>query len=217
MEDLSLAVNDYLQTYNVDDVYYEATELLFILESPHTQEIKHGYPVAGSSGVEMTKFIYGADRDDAFGKLVANKDKYQASYNSIEKFGLLNVSPAPMQQQALADQELTRLDQEVVEVLEKLRVNYQAKKHRKESWNLVKQIILANFKTRLVSALEATQQLKYLVPCGRFAASYLDLVKEQVNLIEETEIITDIPHPSFNQWQSYETMQKLERKLPEIF
>ncbi|AGB41622.1 hypothetical protein Halha_1685 [Halobacteroides halobius DSM 5150] len=214
MTNLTVAVKDYFKEYTVEDIYDEETKLLFILESPHTQEIKYGYPVAGNSGLEMTKFIYEPKHQKPLGKLVANKEEYKANYNNLEKFGLLNVSPAPMQEQALKKKDLTKSEFDVLEILEKLRVNYKAKRHQKQEWNLVKEIVLNNFKQRLVTALKDHPQINYLVPCGRFATSYLDLIDDPV--VDSKEVIADIPHPSFNQWQRYELMDKLEHVLNKI-
>ncbi|GAB6100518.1 hypothetical protein JCM16358_23970 [Halanaerocella petrolearia] len=214
MTNIELAARDYLKKYKVDDIYYCETEILFILESPHTQEVKHGYPVAGNSGVEMAHYIY--NTDEPFGKLVAKKDEYETDYNQLEKFGLLNVGSAPMQSQALGDYSFTPTEKDVLEILEKLRVNYKAKQHQKDSWNSVKEIILDDFKERLHTALQESEKIKYLVPCGKFAASYLDLIKDSIEIIREKEIITGIPHPSFNQWRKYDSMENLEEILPKI-
>ncbi|WP_234983851.1 uracil-DNA glycosylase family protein [Selenihalanaerobacter shriftii] len=206
----------YFKKYEVEDVVYQETTVLFILESPHTQEIKYGYPVAGNSGLEMTKFIYGDDKDDAFGKIVGQPKKHQKEYNNIKNFGLLNVSPAPMQLGGLKGYDLTVEDKEVGEVLEKLRVNYKTKEHRNQDWNQIKKIILTDFKERLVNQIKSIPQLKYLVPCGKLAATYLDLIKNSNGVIQEKGIISEIPHPSFNQWSRYKTMNKLKIILKEM-
>lgn len=216
MADIVEITKEYLERYQVEDVIHDQTVMLFILESPHTQEIKHGYPVAGNSGLEMTRFIYQRDTDDALGKIVSQPEKYGEDYDGLKKFGLLNVSPAPMQAGGLKAYDLTAGDKKVVEILEKLRVNYKSKRHRNQEWNQVKEIILANFKRRLVSVLNSCLGMKYLVPCGKLATNYLDLVKDADQVIANKEIISDIPHPSFNQWSHYDSMEKLKKILKEL-
>ena len=214
MNNLQQITKKYFRNYQVQDVLPEATEVLFILESPHTQEIKYGYPVAGNSGREMTKFIYDQQKPEPFGKLVANAEEYKTTYQDLTRFGLLNVCPAPMQKQALQEFELSSAEKQVIAVLEKLRVNYKAVRHQKQDWNLIKELIIEDFKTRLREALTNYSNISYLVPCGKFAANYLELIGDELTTKKPT-VITEIPHPSFNQWHSYETMEKLRRILNE--
>ena len=215
MEQLEDNTKEYFKTYQVEDVVYSTAEILFILESPHVEEIKNGYPVAGNSGREMTRFIYADKPNEPFGNLVNNGQQYKKEYPEINKFGLMNVCPAPMQKQALKDFELAGGEEKVLSILEKLRVNYQANRHRAEEWNRVKVMIINNFHRRLEKVLKKYKQISYLVPCGKFAANYLRLVKE--DLPAAIEIINGVPHPSFNQWHDDKVMRRLEEGLTDIF
>jgi len=216
MDNLSEVTENYLKKYKVEDIINQNSKILFILESPHTQEIKQGYPVAGSSGVDMTKFIYGQDYKDAFGKIVSQIDKYSDKYSNLSDFSILNVSSAPMQKEGLKTHKLSSNDELVIDILEKLRVNYKSKRHKNKDWNRVKSILLEDFKRRLLLALEQNSSIDYLIPCGRFAETYLNLIKELEMSIEERRIISEIPHPSFNQWFHYDSMEKLRKILDEI-
>ncbi|PRX31091.1 hypothetical protein BX659_106125 [Orenia metallireducens] len=216
MDNLSEIVENYLNKYKVEDIINQNSKILFILESPHTQEIKQGYPVAGSSGIDMTKFIYGRESKDPFGKIVSQIDKYNDLYPNLSEFSILNVSSAPMQKEGLKAHELDSGDGQVVAILEKLRVNYKSKRHKNKDWNRIKSILLEDFKQRLLLALKQSSSIEYLVPCGRFAEAYLDLIKELEMSIEERKIISEIPHPSFNQWFHYDSMEKLKKVLEEI-
>ncbi|MBM7624898.1 hypothetical protein [Sporohalobacter salinus] len=213
MDNITIVAKEYLEKYSVGDVINSKAVFLFILESPHTQEMKYGYPVAGSSGVEMTKFIYGSDKMEAFGKIVSQPQKYSDEYGDLNKFSVLNVSSAPMQKGGLKAYDITNLEGKVVNILEKLRVNYGSKSHRKQEWNQVKEVILSDFKQRLISSLELMENVEYLVPCGKLAASYLKLIQDSNKIIDDKDVIWDIPHPSFNQWSHYESMDKLKKKL----
>jgi len=215
MEDIIEITKDYLKKYRIGDVLHEESVILFILESPHTQEMKYGYPVAGSSGLDMTRFIYDRDSNDAFGKIVSQPGKYETKYDDLKKFGILNVSPAPMQVGGLKAYDLTSSEQDIVEILEKLRVNYKTKKHNNQDWNQVKKTVLNDFKERLVSTLKEYPRIKYIVPCGKLAETYLNLISDE-EIIAGKRIISSIPHPSFNQWSRYDTMDKLREILVEL-
>ena len=202
-------VKDYFNQYNIEDAINSKVNYLFILESPHKAEIKNNYPVAGSSGIEMTKFIYSLECNDAFGKLVNYADDYKDKYNGLNQFGIMNISPAPMQKSALGDNELLAREEKIIHILEKLRVNYQARTHRNKEWNLVKEELVNNFSTRLINVL-SNYGPKYLIPCGKLAQNYLELALINNKLADESKVISDIPHPSRNQWRHYDTMSKLK-------
>ena len=203
----------YLQKYSIEDVINPELNYLFILESPHKAEINNGYPVAGNSGVEMTKFIYYPESNQAFGKLLSNITTYQQHYKGLDEFGVMNVVPAPMQSSALAD-DLSTSEKKVVHILEKLRVNYGAKSHRNQDWNVVKEVLINNFTKRLNNIL-LQQELEYIIPCGKLAQTYLQLVMTSEDLTSTAEIISGIPHPSRNQWRQYNSMSKLKAALKE--
>ncbi|MGM0369971.1 MAG: uracil-DNA glycosylase family protein [Bacillota bacterium] len=210
--ELKSQVQDYLAKYNVSDVINADMDYLFILESPHKAEIKNDYPVAGNSGIEMTKFIYSQDCDDAFGKLVSQVKHYQADYEGLNKFGIMNVSSAPMQESALQDYKLSAVEEQVLHILEKLRVNYQAKTHRNSDWNKTKEVVVNNFRTRLEEVLSNCNP-DYIIPCGKLAQEYIDLVDLENELSMQQKIIYKIPHPSRNQWRHYDAMDELEDVL----
>ncbi len=209
MSKLEGVTKEYLNKYKVDDVINRESKMIFILESPHTQEMKYGYPVAGDSGIEMTKFIYGNQFNDAFGKLVSQPQKYNEEYNGLNRFSIMNVVSAPMQKGGLRAYNLTEDDEKIITILEKLRVNYKTKEHRSNDWNRVKKILINDFKRRLLTINKENSRLKYFVSCGKFASNYLNLINDEEGLIKDKDIVSGIPHPSFNQWRHYESMDKL--------
>ena len=205
---------DFFNKYNVADLCYPSSEIIFILESPHKQEVKYGYPVAGSSGLEMSKFIYGAQINQPFGKLLNQVKKNQALTPGLEKFAVVNTSCVPLQASDLQNFELNESESKIMSILEKLRANYQSKTHRKKSWNIIKQELINNFKYRLKQAIKTTNS-KYIIPCGKFATTYLDLIAEQ-DLIGQNKVLTGIPHPAFNQWSYFDEMSKLEEIIKRL-
>ncbi len=213
MKEFIAEVLDYFKNYRIEDVINLDSKILFILESPHTQEVKNDYPVAGDSGVEMTKFIYGYDNNDAFGKILANPVEYKNKYKQLHKFSIMNISSAPMQKAALSSYHLSNKEEEVLNILEKLRVNYKTKKHKNSYWNQVKNIIINDFELRLKEYVQQVKGITYIIPCGRLAESYLNLIDEEIYSVNNIRIISDIPHPSFNQWRYADSMEKLDQIL----
>ncbi len=63
-----------LKNYFVNDLLHVENNVIFVLESPHIQEVKNGYPVAGKSGNDMSKVLFGLD--EAFGKLISGRTGY---------------------------------------------------------------------------------------------------------------------------------------------
>ena len=79
-----------LKDYFVNDLVYDEVRVVFVLESPHTQEVKNGYPVAGKSGNDMSKVLFGLD--EAFGKLIYEQ--------IIKNIAIVNVCNYPLQKSA---------------------------------------------------------------------------------------------------------------------
>ena len=166
-----------LKDYFVNDLVYDTTEVVFVLESPHTQEVKNGYPVAGKSGKDMSKVLF--DLDEAFGKLVYEE--------SIKNIGIVNVCNYPLQKSAYKNPQMRELEQ-----FEKIRQNPKLRKYDKDGINAVLIPMMDDFSHRLLKYKD-----KKIVLCGNFAGSAFDSV------LDETEFkdVLRVPHPSFNNWK----------------
>jgi hypothetical protein len=168
-----------LQAYFVDDILYEDTKVIFVLESPHTQEVKNGYPVAGKSGVDMSLVLF--NQNEPFGKLVKE--------HKLPHLGLCNISNYPLQKSAYAEDDR---DAKVLEFFETIRQNPKPRKSAKGGINLVIEKMLSNFKERLEKHKD-----KKIVLCGRFAQNAFDVVFRD----DEFQAVLRVPHPSFNNWR----------------
>ena len=177
-----------LDDYMVDDIVNEDTKIIFVLESPHTQEVKNGYPVAGKSGVDISKVLF--NLDEPFGKLVFEQ--------KIKNIGLLNVSNLPLQKSAYKNPHA-----KVLEFFETIRQNPKLRKNPKSDINLVIQKMLENFKSRLEK-----HKNKKLVLCGNFAQNAFDAVLDGDQFID----VLRVPHPSFNNWRKVK-YQDIVQKL----
>ena len=77
------------EKYLVEDLLGNNIKILLILESPHTDEILCKYPVAGDTGIEISKYLLD-NVNEPIGKYIKeNLD------NSI--FGIMNCCQIPMQ------------------------------------------------------------------------------------------------------------------------
>ena len=166
-----------LKDYFVNDLVYDKAEVVFVLESPHTQEVKNGYPVAGKSGNDMSKILFGLD--EAFGKLIYEQ--------SIKKINIVNVSNYPLQKSAYKNPQMRELEQ-----FEKIRQNPKLRKYDKDRINAVVKTIIDDFSKRL-----SKHKDKKIVLCGNFAQAAFDSVLDETQFKE----ILRVPHPSFNNWK----------------
>ena len=182
-----------LKNYFVDDLLDDKNKVIFVLESPHTQEVKNGYPVAGKSGNDMSKVLF--NMDEAFGRIVYEK--------KITNIGILNVCNYPMQMSAYGDARL--LGCVSMEYFEKIRQNPKLRK----TANPVNQVIqgmMNDFKNRLSLHVD-----KKIVLCGNFAQNAFDSVMNESDFKE----VLRVPHPSFNNWKK-EKYKDVIKKLVEF-
>lgn len=175
-----------LKDYFVGDLVYEETQVVFVLESPHTQEVKNGYPVAGKSGNDMSKVLFGLD--ESFGKLI-----YE---HSIKNIAIVNVSNYPLQKSAYKNPQMIELEQ-----FEKIRQNPKLRKYDKDGINAVLKPMMDNFSKRL-----SIHKDKKIVLCGNFAQAAFDSVLDETQFKE----ILRVPHPSFNNWKKEKYKEVIE-------
>jgi len=179
-----------LKDYFVDDLVYENSEIVFVLESPHTQEVKNGYPVAGKSGNDMSKVLFGLD--EAFGKLIYEQ--------TIKNIAIVNVSNYPLQKSAYKNLQMIELEQ-----FEKIRQNPKLRKYDKDGINAALKPMMEDFAKRL-----SAHKDKKIVLCGNFAQAAFDSVLDETQFKE----VLRVPHPSFNNWKKEkykEVIQELKR------
>ncbi|MEN8303721.1 MAG: uracil-DNA glycosylase family protein [Campylobacterota bacterium] len=166
-----------LKDYFVNDLVYKDSEVVFVLESPHTQEVKNGYPVAGKSGKDMSQVLFGLD--EAFGKLIHDQ--------TIKNIAIVNVCNYPLQKSAYLNVELKEL-----EFFEKIRQNPKLRKSDKLGINAVIDRVMSDFAERLKKHKD-----KKIVLCGNFAQNCFETYLYRDNFQE----VLYVPHPSFNNWR----------------
>lgn len=180
--------------YYVDSLLTADTSLIFILESPHIQEVAYGVPVAGPSGATMSKHLFGPTYNKPLGRLLkknTDEDKNRPSLNTV---GLMNVSGIPMQRKAYQDDSLVKQYASFFDVMEGVRKNNHKRTFREDAWNVLQEMIIERFQQRLQ---QETERPCTLVPCGRFAQKFFRLADIHS---EHWQVISQVPHPSYNSW-----------------
>jgi len=130
-----------------------AVKYVFILESPHKDELKHGCPAAGYTGRNMSAKLFGP-KLSPLGRMIRDNDP------SCRLFGIMNVCPVPMQGSAYKTGDLPAEARFAISGLEVLR-NAPGKGPLE-----LYEAVLRDFSVRVKSLHEGT----VLLACGNFAA-----------------------------------------------
>ncbi|SDM67599.1 Uracil DNA glycosylase superfamily protein [Fictibacillus solisalsi] len=190
------------EQFTVSDLFSSDLHILFILESPHREEIKHGAPLAGSSGRSVSKVLFGEQEDLPFGRLL-KKHSEQRPYKGL---GIMNVCPFPMQSEAIPSGEWVNEHSDFVKVVEKVRTSNDKDTYKQDEWNSFQEIMLADFKERLK---KLSSRPLVIVPCGRFAQKQFRLAEV---LSPRWSLIENVPHPSYNSW----TKERYSTQIQEV-
>ncbi|MGG1576007.1 uracil-DNA glycosylase family protein [Fictibacillus sp. NRS-1165] len=178
------------EQFSVADLISPDVKILFILESPHREEIKHHTPLAGSSGRSVSKVLFDGQQNTPLGLLLKeNRDE-----ESYCRLGILNVCSFPLQAAAIPDRKWREDHAEFVQAAEKVRVGNDKDVYRNETWNAFQETMLQDFKQRLKVLLN---QPLVIVPCGRFAQKQFRLADVHSS---KWRVVNDVPHPSYNSW-----------------
>gem|GEM_PF-5098857 len=130
-----------------------AVKYIFILESPHKDELKHGCPAAGYTGRNMSAKLFGP-KLPPLGRMIRDNDP------ACRSFGIMNVCPVPMQGSAYKAAPLNAEAHSAIAALEVLRTV-----PGKGSPELY-QAILRDFSARVKALRGGT----VLLACGNLAA-----------------------------------------------
>ena len=79
-----------METYTVEDIVGENSKRLFILESPHTNEIKSKIPASGQTGLVMSQELF--NTSTPIGIAISNGE--------IDGIGILNACQFPLDEKA---------------------------------------------------------------------------------------------------------------------
>lgn len=205
-EQFRSGLNALAQDHLVDDIIPETAQFIFLLESPHVQELKFAAPVSGSSGSSMSRHLFG----DEYAKLplgiIVKKNRDEELHRpSIDKVGLMNACNVPMQASAYRDTALVREQSDLLRILGSLRTAPATDNFRDPAWGQVQELLLCNFRRRLHALRE---RALYIVPCGRCAQKFFALA--DVGSPNWT-VMDGVPHPSYNNWSKPTYAAAVER------
>jgi antitoxin component HigA of HigAB toxin-antitoxin module len=193
--------------YSVPHLINKEKHVLFVLESPHIDELLAQAPVSGKSGKSMTNVLFPFQNDALGIKLKREPDNF---------IGIVNICSIPMQEIAYNHPNVVSrynptkkaiATKSFFEALESIRTNPRLQ-YLDEEKNELQEAILNDFKEEMMK-LEGQELL--LIPCGKTATTFLNM--SGVSSPNWT-ILEGIPHPSFNQWKRKTiAMQILDMKL----
>lgn len=195
--------------YLISDIILPETSVIFLLESPHTQEIAYGAPVSGSSGLSMTKHIFGEKLEKyPFGRILLSNQNREKRNPIISRLGLMNVCNIPLQGSAYDEEDRNKY-RLLIKEFEYIRVNNQRDSFSSKETNEVQSLILDKLRARL-NVLKGRHL--FFVPCGRFAQKFIRLAGVSD---DNWALVRDVPHPSYNNW-SKATYAKSIQNLKDV-
>lgn len=192
------------KNYEVPDVVRDSAKLLFILESPHVQELRFRTPVSGSSGASMSRHLFGAQ----YAKLPLGPLVREGVVSPSEKIALMNVLSVPLQESAYragAHQESTTTPRPTpvaareefaawFEAMETVRSSNNTENYRNPRARVVQDALRASLQEKLEQLVHRELTI---IPCGKFASKFFRLSDVTSPL---WRVIEDVPHPSYNSW-----------------
>ena len=198
--------NELARRYIVRDIIPDSAQFVFLLESPHIQELKHGAPVSGSSGSSMSRHLFGeAYARMPLGIIVKKNVDERLRRPSLDRIGLMNSCNIPMQQTAYGDPAVHSQYAELLGILEKLRSANDRTAHSDQTLGIVQEIIAGSLRRRLQNLAGRTL---YMIPCGRLAQKFFKLADVSS---EHWQVIHGVPHPSYNNWSKPDYAPVIER------
>lgn len=187
-------MTDILEKYRVDDLFIDsaAVRLVFLLESPYTDEVNHGHPLAGSSGRSMARFLVEnvgcfADWDPKvpIGCQIRGRKE--------SKIALMNCSNYPLDRSVYCPADYAALA-EKIDGWDLIRKNPKATRRNNADYCGLEKNILADLSERLHRVPESA----LIVPCGDVARTLLEKCLDPRRFVYEYKV----PHPSRNLWFS---------------
>jgi len=195
---------EFRKKYYIPDLTEKQDEIkvIFILESPHSDEIICRYPAAGDTGIAMTKAL-GLNQEKLLplGKLVHD--------HRIKIIGIMNVCPIPMQVTPYCY--CDKLE-EILEAFNTIRnTSMNVKKRNNEETQKIEEVLINDFGKRFEKVYRKDI---LLIPCGRMANYCLKKYNQEIYKSDQT--IEGIPHPSRNNWDRKKFKKQIKKMKEKI-
>ena len=175
-----------LDHYVVPDLNLDNADTIFVLESPHINEVKKRYPAAGSSGVNMSNFLFEeADiQQIPLGKLICSK--------RVTQYGIMNISNIPLQEKVYKSSDINDVMKNLFWIRDRITKDKNAItaefEDSREIKNHLIMLLLKSFTKRL-NALSL--QDKDIVLCGNFAQAFYGGIEDK-----PSNHIRNLKHPN---------------------
>lgn len=192
---------------------FKNKKVAFVFESPHNDEIRCGYPIAGETGLRVSQFMSelfvnngrGRELGIPFGKIIydvvepkndnivsCKVNKYQ---DILKKIAILNISNFPMQMDAY-DSDFQRKYYPLLSNLETIKngPEVDAEKRRGLYTKKLQNEITDQFEKKLNSLLACEVQI--IVPFGRCAESFCRKYFSNLSSSFPGKVYENVPHPS---------------------
>lgn len=188
--------NEYIEYYKkhkdkVKEFINPQSKYIFILESPHKEEVNNGYVTCGTSGKSMAKVLNLSD-NKSLGDVLNDGE--------LTDISVLNISKVPLQKM---ENEKIEVEESVIDKIDQLRGKYTTdgkasiKTSGDPKLNDFEDYILKDFKERIKQFTED----KIVIVCGNFAKVYFkEALKDKK--IKFNKVLY-VLHPSRNQWTNY--------------
>lgn len=181
-------------------------KVLFILESPHIQEVSDGIPVSGSAGLTMTNFL---QNNYSLGQLKNNPELLdeidELDNKNLQSIGIMNSSRLPLQTSCYKKhlKDLNDNSKKNINVLQVIKHKLEGEKptnkkirkidYDEEKLKIIEPLLENDFKSRINPFIEKNNTCKLIIPCGKVASS---LVKKTIG--KNSKLIPfDVHHPSY--------------------
>ena len=198
-------MKDFIEKYSfkeyfVNDLLYNDTEIIFVLESPHVYEVKNGYPVAGKSGKDMSKVLVNDEnlKKESFGKLIYEQ--------KIKNLGIINISNIPLQELAYSTEDINFQKLTTQLIFKDFVLFRQNPSMRKKECRVNK--LIGIFQEDFVKRLSLYKDKK-IVLCGGFVHKIFNDTFSH----DDFKATIEVPHPSFNNWSKVKYKEKIEELL----
>lgn len=195
----------YLEKHVVHDVpdSFASVKIIFLMESPHIDEKRRGYPLAGVSGenitmdlIKLIKVCSGMKSNDPIGELV--------KYNKISWLSIMNVCLLPLQKTPYENREKAS---DAVRTLwgafEEIREKVWKKHDLCPIGEEVYDAIINDLGARIEQVKARCQSPLLVIPFGHIARQSLERAIEADSQLQFSKGM-DVPHPAACKWKTWD-------------
>lgn len=189
----------------IKNLIIENSRVAFILESPFKTEVEMGYPLAGASGFEVSKYL-GVCDDTPLGEICNKRDF--SSYN-LQTFSIINISSYPMEIEAYGIHEKPKNIELLIQLKKNIDRQHQLNGNSNEHWttprdtkiNALKSYLLDELITNINTLSRSSNDVQ-LIPCGKLARVFIRKALASNSLTRDFNLYDGYPHPARNKWST---------------